>query len=427
MDASTETAKEPNRWLPVVGALLIQLALGSVYAFSIFTGPLSETLGYGRTSFYILGIFATAIAVFALTTIIAGRVQDKSGPRIVATLGGLVYGAGYVLASFFTENLAMLYLSYGVIGGLGLGLGYVCPLAAVVKWFPDKKGLVSGIAVAGFGAGAFIFTQVGKYIINASEDGLSNSFLYLGITFLVMVVVGAQILRNPPVGWLPKGFNPNSKNNGKAVDFDWHEMVHTKSFVLLNLMFLLSATAGLMMIGNVSNVAAYLDPSKSMLVVAQAQTIAGILALFNGAGRIGWGRISDGLGRNKTMRLMFLSQALILFGAAGFVWAKPSGEMVQFIGLTAFASAIGFTFGGNFALFPSATADYFGTKNLGVNYGLVFTGYGAAGILGSLIPGLLAGSSNGFTWVFVAVGVASLLTFGMAVAIKPPKKKTREG
>jgi OFA family oxalate/formate antiporter-like MFS transporter len=422
METASE-GKTPNRWLPVVGALLIQLALGSVYAFSIFTGPLSETLGYSRTSFYILGIFATAIAVFAITTIFAGRLQDRKGPRVVATLGGLVYGAGYVLASFFTDNIAMLYLSYGVIGGLGLGLGYVCPLAAVVKWFPDKKGLVSGIAVAGFGAGAFIFTQVGKYIINASDDGLSNSFLYLGVTFLLMVVAGAQVLRNPPAGWLPKGFNPNSKHNGQTADFDWHEMVKTRSFVLLNLMFLLSATAGLMMIGNVSNVAAYLDPSKSMLVVAQAQTIAGILALFNGAGRIGWGKVSDLLGRNKTMRLVFLIQALVLFGAAGFVWAKPTDEIIQFVGLTAFASAIGFTFGGNFALFPSATADYFGTKNLGVNYGLVFTGYGAAGILGSLIPGLLAGSSDGFTWVFVAVGVASLVTFAMAVAMKPPKKK----
>jgi OFA family oxalate/formate antiporter-like MFS transporter len=406
-----------------MGALLIQLALGSVYAFSIFTGPLSETLGYLRTSFYILGIFATALAVFAVTTIFAGRLQDRKGPRIVATLGGLVYGAGYVVASFFTEDIAMLYLSYGVIGGLGLGLGYVCPLAAVVKWFPDKKGLVSGIAVAGFGAGAFIFTQVGKYIINASDDGLSNSFLYMGLIFIVMVVAGAQLLRNPPAGWLPKGFNPDSKHNGHSADYDWHEMVRTKPFILLNLMFLLSATAGLMMIGNVSNVAAYLDPSKTMLVVAQAQTIAGILALFNGAGRIGWGKISDIMGRNKTMRLVFLVQALVLFGAAVFVWAKPTDEIVQFAGLTAFASAIGFTFGGNFALFPSATADYFGTKNLGVNYGLVFTGYGAAGILGSLIPGVLAGSEGGFTWVFVAVGVASLVTFAMAMIIKPPHKK----
>ncbi|MCJ7606244.1 MAG: MFS transporter, partial [Thermoplasmata archaeon] len=130
-DTVTEE-KTYNRWLPVVGALLVQLALGSVYAFSIFTGPLSENTGYGRTSFQILGIFGVAVAVFAITMIFAGRLQDKRGPRLIATLGGLVYGAGYVIASFFTDNLTMLYISYGVIGGIGLGLGYVCPLTAVV-------------------------------------------------------------------------------------------------------------------------------------------------------------------------------------------------------------------------------------------------------------------------------------------------------
>jgi len=420
-DTVTEE-KTYNRWLPVVGALLVQLALGSVYAFSIFTGPLSENTGYGRTSFQILGIFGMAVAVFAITMIFAGRLQDRRGPRLVATLGGLVYGAGYIIASFFTDNLAMLYISYGVIGGIGLGLGYVCPLTAVVKWFPDKKGLVSGIAVAGFGAGAFIFTQVGKWIIQGSDDGLSNSFLYMGLIFTVMVVAGAQLLRNPPTGWMPKGYNPKSKTNGQGLDFEPRETVRTRAFVLLTFMFLLSATAGLMMIGNVTNVATYLDPSKTMLVFAQAQTIAGILALFNGAGRIGWGKVSDHLGRIKTMKLMFMIQALVLFGAAGFVAVKPTDEVIQFIGLTAFASAIGFTFGGNFALFPSTTADYFGTKNLGMNYGLVFTGYGAAGVLGSLIPGLLAGSDNGFVWVFVAVGVASLVTFGMAMLLKAPKR-----
>jgi OFA family oxalate/formate antiporter-like MFS transporter len=421
-DTMTEE-KTHNRWLPVVGALLVQLAFGSVYAFSIFTGPLSSSTGYGSTSFQILGIFAIAIAVFAITTIFAGRLQDKKGPRIVATLGGLTYGAGYVIASFFTDNLAMLYVSYGVIGGLGLGLGYVCPLSAVVKWFPDKKGLVSGIAVAGFGAGAFIFTQIGKWIIEGSEDGLANSFLILGLTFTVMVVAGAQLLRNPPAGWMPKGYDPKSKTNGQTIDFEPRETVRTRAFVFLTIMFLLSATAGLMMIGNVKNVANYLDPTKTMLVVAQSQTIAGILALFNGAGRIGWGKVSDHLGRTNTMKLMFLVQALVLFGAAGFVALKPTDEIVQFVGLTAIASAIGFTFGGNFALFPSTTADYFGTKNLGMNYGLVFTGYGAAGVVGSLIPAVLAGSGNGFVWVFVAVGLASLVTFAMAMVLKSPSRK----
>ncbi|OGS42488.1 MAG: hypothetical protein A3K67_06265 [Euryarchaeota archaeon RBG_16_62_10] len=412
--------KAMNRWIVVAGALMIQLALGSVYAFSIFTSPLSESLGYAATSFQILGIFAAAIAVFAPTVIFAGKLQDRKGPRVVATLGGLIVGAGYLLASQSTESIAMMYLSYGVVGGVGLGVGYVCPLAAAVKWFPDRKGLVSGIAVAGFGAGAFIFTQVGKAFI--SDYGLGSAFMYLGLIFLAMVVVGAQLLTNPPAGWLPKGYVPagNGNNGRRKLDYAQKDMVRTRSFQLLWLMYALSATAGLMMIGNVKNLAIYLDPSKTTMVVAEFQMIAGILALFNAGGRIGWGTLSDRIGRANALKLMFVIQSAILFAAAGFFAVKPEGELVQFLGLTAFASLVGFTFGGNFALFPSITCEYYGTKNLGNNYGYVFTAYGIAGVLGALIPGLLAGSQSGFVYVFLAVGLASLVAFGFAMLVRQP-------
>jgi len=413
--------KVMNRWMVVAGALLIQLALGSVYAFSIFTSPLSESLGYPATSFQILGIFAAAIAVFAVTLVFAGRLQDRKGPRIVATVGGLIVGAGYATASFSTESLTMMYLTYGVIGGIGLGVGYVCPLAAAVKWFPDKKGLVSGIAVAGFGAGAFLFTQIGKAFISAY--GLGSAFLYLGVIFLGMVVIGAQLLTNPPAGWLPNGYvaQANGSNGKRKLDYSQREMFRTRSFQMLWLMYALSATAGLMMIGNVKNLAIYLDPSKTTMVVAEFQMIAGILALFNAGGRIGWGTLSDRIGRTNALKLMFIIQACILFAAAGFFALKPEGEIVQFLGLTAFASLVGFTFGGNFALFPSITCEYYGTKNLGNNYGYVFTAYGVSGVLGALIPGVLAGSSSGFVYVFVAVGAASLAAFGLALAVRQPE------
>ena len=412
--------KVMNRWIVVAGALMIQLALGSVYAFSIFTSPLSDSLGYGAASFQILGIFAAAIAVFAVTLVFAGKLQDKRGPRTIATVGGIVVGAGYMLASLSTDNIVLMYLSYGVVGGIGLGLGYVCPLAAAVKWFPDKKGLVSGIAVAGFGAGAFVFTQVGKYFI--SDFGLGSAMLYLGVIFLAMVVVGAQLLTNPPAGWLPKGFVPLANGNGvkRKLEFVQKEMIRTRSFQMLWVMYALSATAGLMMISNVKNLAIYLDPTKTLMVVAEFQMIAGILALFNAAGRIGWGKVSDKYGRTHALKSMFIVQAAVLFGAAGFFALKPEGEMIQFFGLTALASLVGFTFGGNFAVFPTITADYFGTKNLGNNYGYVFTAYGLAGVLGALIPGVLSGWSSGFVYVFVAVGIASLVAFGVALMTKCP-------
>ena len=421
-----EQKKVMNRWIVVAGALMIQLALGSLYAFSIFTSPLSESLGYPAASFAILGIFAVAIAVFAVTVILAGKIQDKRGPRIVATVGGIILGLGYVLAAASTESIALMYVSFGVIGGIGLGFGYVCPLAAGVKWFPDKKGLVSGIAVAGFGAGAFIFTQVGNALI--SDYGLSDAFIYLGIIYALMVLVGAQLLTNPPAGWLPKGYTPvtNSNNNGKKLNYTHKEMMRTRSFVMLWVMFALSATAGLMMISNVKNLAMYLDPTKTTMVVAEFQMIAGILALFNAGGRIGWGKVSDKIGRTSTLKLMFLIQGVILFAAAGFFSLKPSGELLQFVGLTGFASLVGFTFGGNFALFPSTTSDFFGSKNFGNNYGYVFTSYGLSGVLGALIPGVLAGSDSGFVYVFIAVGVASLVAFGVAMLTRSPEMAETE-
>ncbi|UCE81190.1 MAG: OFA family MFS transporter [Methanobacteriota archaeon] len=412
-----------NRWLVVAGALLIQLALGAVYAFSIFTSPLSETLGYDSKSFAILGIFSLAIAVFALTMVVAGRLQDRKGPRAIATAGGLIYGTGYIAAAFSTESLTMMYLSYGVLGGIGIGLGYVCPLAAAVKWFPDKKGLVSGIAVTGFGIGAFLFTQLGKWLIDISPSGLSNAFLYLGILFLAMIVSGAQLLRNPPKGWLPRGYVPLEESGCTNHEYDWRETIRTRQFFMLFTMFLLSATAGLMMIANVRNLAQYLDPSGSLLVVAQFQTIAGMIALFNGTGRIVWGRASDSLGRANTMKVMFLMQAMVLLAAAGFLMVRPSGEIVQFTGLTLLASAVGFTFGGNFAIFPSTTAEYFGTKNMGINYGLVFNGYGVAGVVGGLIPGFMAATEDGFAWVFVVVALASFAAFCIALVTKPPTRR----
>jgi len=240
-----------------------------------------------------------------------------------------------------------------------------------------------------------------------------------------MVVLGAQLLVNPPAGWAPKGYNPAVSLNGngerRKTDYHYSEMVRTKSFPLLWLMFALSATAGLMMISNVKNLGIYLDPSKSTMVVAEAQTIAGILALFNASGRIGWGRLSDRLGQTSTLKIMFLMQAVILFAAAGFFALKPEGELVQFLGLTSLASLVGFTFGGNFSLFPSITCEYYGTKNMGNNYGYVFTSYGFAGVLGALIPGILAGSQSGFVYVFIAVGVASLAAFGFAMVTRQPE------
>jgi OFA family oxalate/formate antiporter-like MFS transporter len=412
------------------------LALGSIYAWSVFNKPLAHDLGEPSKSLQVLGIFATSLAGFGLFVQVGGRLQDKRGPRQIAMLSGVVYALGYVISSQYTDNIAMMYAGYAVIG-VGVGLGYSCALSCCVKWFPDKRGLVSGLSVAGFGAGTFIFAQVGQWIIdNGSTEavGLSNSYLYLGFIFLAMVLAGAQLLCDPPTGFCPAGWTPPKEGAGSTAkkQFRPKEMVKTKSFYLLWMMFVLSATCGLMMIGNVGNAGQNLEDfyaaahpgfdtsTQNVMVTAEVATITGVLAIFNGTGRVVWGFVSDKLGRTKAMKAMFIIQSMILFGAAAFMMSKPTDETVAFVGFTALVSLVGFCFGGNFALFPPTTSEYFGTKFFGNNYGLVFTSYAVGGVVGGLMPGIIKG---GFEWVFVATGIGSLIAFAIAWITGPPVVK----
>jgi OFA family oxalate/formate antiporter-like MFS transporter len=418
----------PNRWIRVIGAVLIQLALGSIYAWSIFNKPLASAdyLDENAKSLAILGIFATSLAGFGLFVSVGGRLQDKYGPRKIAMVAGVIYAIAYVLSWQMVENLPGMYVAYALLGA-GVGIGYSCPLACCVKWFPDKRGLISGIAVAGFGAGTFIFAQVGTFIIgSAPYADLGLAYLVLGVIFLIMVLVGAMLLCDPPTGYCPSGWTPPLQGAGSTAkkQFRVREMIHTKSFVMIWIMFVLSATCGLMMVGNISNVANSFkefmpDPDADILATQASNValLAGIYAIFNGTGRVAWGFFSDKLGRTKAMKIMFLVQAVGLFASAAFVLSKPTDESLQFIGLAVFDSWVGFCFGGNFALFPPITSEYFGTKFFGSNYGIVFTSYAVGGVIGGLMPGIIKG---GFEWVFIVTGIGSVVAFLIATMTKPP-------
>jgi MFS transporter, OFA family, oxalate/formate antiporter len=407
--------KVKNRWLVVVGALLIQLCLGAIYAWGAFTGALQDPEGpFKFDATQTSWIFSAGLASFAFTMILAGRLQDKYGPRVIAAIGGLVLGAGYIAAGFTGTSFPLMLICVGIIGGAGIGLGYVCPIAACVKWFPDLKGLITGLAVAGFGAGAFIFVKLaGAWGHLIENSGVNQTFLIFGIIFAASVLVGSFLLSNPPAGWKPAGWNPPAAKDGTAKatvkDLTQGESIKTPQFWMIWLAFVFSAGCGLMVIKCLKN----FGTLEGGLTAAAAGSALGLLALFNGLGRVVWGSISQKLTAKWSVVLM-----CILQGAMMFVLLNMGSTESK---LAIAACWIGFNFGGNFALFPLLTLENFGAKNLGANYGAVFTSYGVGGILGPIMAGKVWDQMQTFNTAFIVAAIACLISAGLVFILKPIK------
>ncbi len=427
-----------SRWIVALGGILVQLCLGAIYAWSVFVNPLIA--GFGYTNTQAQTVFSVGLAAFAVTTIFAGRWQDRVGPRVVALTGALVLGLGYVLAGLTGGSVAMVTLFAGLLGGIGIGIGYVCPIAALVKWFPDMRGFITGLAVAGFGGGAYIFSNLGGRRLPtvaltdvagkkvptipegvaqaAFQSQVLETFVLFGIAFAIIAGLGALLLRNPPAGWLPTGWTPPA--TASRASFAPGEMLRTPQFYMLWLCFAGAAMAGLLTIGVLKPFGQWRGlgfPPGSAEAAAAATTAVGLLALFNAAGRIVWGWLSDRLGRNLTMTIMFALQ-----GAMMLLLIRMGDSVAE---LQIAAAWVGFNFGGNFALFPSATADFYGTKHLGVNYGLVFTSYGVAGILGPQMAGRAFDAFGSYQVAFTVAGVACLIAAVIAFFIRSPHGETR--
>ncbi len=412
--------KVMNRWLVVVGAILVQLCLGAIYAWSVFTKPLVEA-GWTKTETQM--VFSAGLALFAIFTVVAGRMMPKYGPRKLAILGGIVLGTGYLLAGLFGgTSFWAIFIFVGLVGGTGIGLAYVVPIAVGMRWFPDKKGLITGLAVAGFGFGATIWVKLAGAWGHLIENvGLSTTFIIYGIAFAVTVVLGGLVMVFPPKDWLPAGYTPPeaSTAGGSAagtVEMDSGAMLRTPQYYMIVLTFLFSAGAGLMSIGLMK-----LFPSQALIengmdpVTASATAgtaMAVFFSLANGIGRIAWGAMSDKLGRKKSVVIMTATQGILVI-----LFPYMAGKTaLLYLG----ATLVGFNFGGNFALFPTTTADTFGAKFVGRNYGWVFLAYGVGGIFGPIMGGKL-GDLNNFPLAFTIAGVACLVASVIAVSLKPPK------
>ena len=424
-----------NRWLVVVGALMIQLALGAIYAWSVFTPLLKDAAGpYKFSASQTQIIFSAGLATFAVVMVLAGKWMAKVGPRTVALTGGVVLGTGYILAGFLGSSFATQFIFIGLVGGAGIGLAYVTPIAVSMRWFPDRKGMITGLAVAGFGFGATGWIKIagawGHLLDNFEVFGLphvqSVFFLY-GIIFLIMVGLGSFVMVYPPDGWKPEGWNPPAPAAGDApVSAEGMlpgQMLKTPQYYMLLATFIFSAMAGLMTIGVIKLFgidALQADGAMdSITASAKAGTaMAVFFSLANGIGRIAWGTISDTLGWKKSIVIMAAVQGVFMLS---FYWMGQSEYM-----LYAWATVIGFNFGGNFALFPVATADNFGTKTVGQNYGWIFLAYGVGGIVGPIMAGMFkdAGADKGVeAWLpaFLISGVLCLIAAVIASQIKKPK------
>ena len=415
-----ENQKVGNRWLVVVGAILIQLCLGAIYAWSVFTPKLTEA---GWTKEETQWVFAAGLAFFAIVMVIAGRLLPKVGPRALAWAGGIVLGTGYLLAGLtggtsFVPTLLLI----GVAGGSGIGLGYVVPIAVGMRWFPDKKGLITGLAVAGFGFGATLWVKLAGAWGHMIENlGLGTTFMIYGVAFAVLVVIGGIWMRFPPEGWLPKGYKPPQAAAGAApaagtVDFSSGQMLGTLPYYLILLTFVFSAGAGLMSIGLMK-----LFPMQALMAGGMEQAAASAVAgtamavcfsLANGIGRIAWGTLSDKLGARPSIIIMTATQGILVF-----LFQYMAGTTgLLYLG----ATLIGFNFGGNFALFPVITAGTFGAKNIGQNYGWVFLAYGIGGIVGPIMGGKLGDMGN-FPLAFTICGAGCILAAILIAMVRPPK------
>ena len=404
---STRTGTDPTRgrWPIAAAAVAVQLALGGVYAWSVFNKPLQAEFGWSRSEAVLP--FEVAIGTIFIGTLLGGRIQDRRGPRPVAVAGVVLYSAGIMLASRVStkDQLWLLVLTYGLIGGIGLGLANITPIAMLVKWFPDRRGLITGIAVGGFGFGAVITGPAAKALL-ARADNKPSVFLPLGIAYLVVGLVGASRFRNPPPGYTVPGFTP--KAGTATVGYTLSEALRTPQWYLLTAILFLNTMCGIAFISEASDAA----EEVALVSATTAATFVGIMGLFNGGGRIVWAALSDVIGRMPAFLGMLGLQAVCFLLLPHFH---------VFAVFAVLGALIYLAYGGGFGTMPATAADFFGTPNAGAIYGAMIVAWSAGGVVGPLVAARLYESSGGYTLPFTVLGVVALVSLALPMLARPPR------
>jgi MFS transporter, OFA family, oxalate/formate antiporter len=396
-----------NRWVIATAGVFLQIALGAVYAWSVFRTPLARQFGWSIPEVTLT--FTISIFVLGISAFFGGLWLNRRGPRIVALTGGVLYGLGVFLASFSDHGLWWLYLSYGVIGGIGLGFAYIVPVAVLVKWFPDRRGLITGIAVGGFGAGALITAPVATRLIQTV--GVLHTFAYLGIAFLIVTVISGAFMQNPPEGYKPQGWTPSRTQAAQRArrDYTLADALRTWQWWALWFLLFLNTSAGISVISQEAPL--FQELARVSAVVAAG--MVGVVSLGNALGRVFWAAISDGITRKATFFVMFLLQVLLF-------WFLPS--MTSATMLTVVAFMILLCYGGGFGTMPAFAADYFGAKNVGPIYGLMLTAWGCASAFGPLLIAYMRQASGTYRGALHVIAGVMLVSAVLPVLVSPPRE-----
>ena len=395
----------------------MQILLGVIYSWSIFRGPLAKLHGWSNAQ--TIAPYRYSILAFAAGMIVAGFWQDRKGPRIVASAGGFLLGAGCLLAAWFGHTLTGLVIAYGIVAGIGVGFAYVTPIAMCIKWFPDKRGMIVGLAVMGFGVGPLVFGPLIEWLIGNDPSvyatTIPRTFTILAAIFFIGVIGSAQFYRTPPVGWKPSGWVPSAKQSESA-ELPPCTVIRTWQFYALWIVYFLGTSVGLTAIGEATPLLKEMAVRSTFLSAGAA---LGVMSIFNGLGRLGWGSVSDRFGRKTAVMGMCAGSIL---ACLGFLRSADS-----FGSLLAGLCIAAFSYGGYLALMPSFTADYFGPKNVGANYGMLFSAWGVCGFV---VPGYFAAIidrakaaghlASGYQEVYVTLAALALAGAILAGVLRPP-------
>jgi MFS transporter, OFA family, oxalate/formate antiporter len=410
-NSTAPTPAKHHRWVVVFAGIGINLVLGVLYSWSVVSKKIPADWNWTEADRSMP--YSVACLAFSLAMVPAGRMQDRIGPRIVATIGGLLMGAGMILASL--ANTPLMYtLGFGVLVGLGMGFGYSSTTPPAIKWFPAARtGLIAGMVVGGFGVASVYIAPLAEALINAY--GVPTTMFSLGIGILVIATGLAQFLKVPPPGYVPPSTVAHVVDTaGRKIDFTPMEVLHTWQFYVLWFMFACGAGAGLMII---SKLAKMVDTQAGLKL---GFLLVACLAVGNGGGRVMAGFISDKIGRRTTMFICFLIQAVLIL-----LLSQANRE--NFLGTTpvlaVLSALIGANYGANLALFPSVTKDFYGLKNFGANYGLVFTAWGLGGFMLSMLAGKVYDATKTFTFAYECSAGLLVAAAVVTFLVTPPRQK----